>query len=48
MLESLIIAILVIALIVWLIGFIPLDARLKQILYVVVAVVGIIYLLRFV
>lgn len=48
MLESLLILILVLALIVWLIGLIPMNAQAKQFVYVAVAILGIIYLLKYI
>lgn len=50
MLISLLVAVIVFALILWLIGFLPLPDSpfpIKTVLYVVVVVAAIIYLLRY-
>lgn len=46
MLIDLLVFILVLGLLVWAIGLLPLDARLRQLAYVVVAVIAIVYALR--
>jgi hypothetical protein len=46
MLIDLLVFILILGVIVWAIGLIPMDARLRQIAYVIVAIIAIVYALR--
>ena len=46
MLIDLLVFILVLGLLVWAIGLLPLDARLRQLAYIVVAVIALVYALR--
>lgn len=46
MLISLLITIIILGLICWVISILPIDARLKTIAYVVVAIIALVYLLR--
>lgn len=48
MLISILITFLVIILILYLVNLLPVDARAKQIVRVVVIIIGIVYLLRFI
>jgi len=45
MLISLLVAVLVLALIGWVISMVPMDPRMRQIVYVILAVVVVVYLI---
>ncbi len=46
MLVELLILVVVLAVVVWALGLIPMDARLRQLAYIIIAVIAIVYALR--
>jgi hypothetical protein len=45
MLITLLVGVIVIAIVLWLVGMLPLDARAHQIIRVIIALIGLIWLL---